>query len=359
MIVRAARLPLSTRNQFVISRTAYSEHVNVVVELQDDDGFTGLGEAAPNRFYGESPESALEALSRLVPVLSRADDQAMESLEAELEQAAPDAASLRAAISAALHDMLGRHLGTPVYRLFGLDPARAPLSSFTIGITPPAELRARVEQASEYPVLKVKLGTERDEEIISAVREAAPGRRLLVDANAAWDRERAVRMAEVLHSLDVELLEQPLPRDDVDGSAWVRARSSVPIVADESCAVASDIPRLAGAFDGVNIKLAKCGSLREALRMVHVARAHGMLVMAGCMIESSLGVSAIAQIAPLLDYADLDGAALLAEDPFNGVRMERGELRFPSRPGLGVTAVNAPMLEPVTGSPATAGTQPA
>jgi L-alanine-DL-glutamate epimerase-like enolase superfamily enzyme len=333
--LRAERLPLRTQRQFVTSRTAYAEHVNVVVSLETDDGVVGYGEAAPNRFYEETADTALAAASRLARVLRDADEWGIEELEAHLAAEAPRDASVRAAVSAALHDILGKRLGAPVYRIFGLDPERAPLSSFTIAIAPPDELRQRVLDAGDYPVLKVKLGTDRDEDIIRTVRDAAPGKRLFADANAAWSAEQAVRMIEILASLDVELLEQPLPRQDVEGHAWVRERSSIPIIADESCATAADIPRLAGAVDGINIKLAKCGSLREAMRMVHVARAHNLSVMAGCMIESSLGISAIAQIAPLLDYADLDGAALLAEDPFSGVRMVAGELRFPDEPGLG------------------------
>jgi L-alanine-DL-glutamate epimerase-like enolase superfamily enzyme len=338
--LRAERLALRTRRQFVISRTAYTEHVNVVVSLETDDGVIGYGEAAPNRFYEETADTALAAATRLGRVLRDADEWGIEELEARLAAEAPRDASVRAAVSAALHDILGKRLGAPVYRIFGLDPDRAPLSSFTIAIAPAEELRQCVLDAAEYPLLKIKLGTDRDEEIVRTVREAAPEKRLFVDANAAWGAEQAVRMIELLAGLGVEFVEQPLARHDVDGHAWVRERSSLPIIADESCATAADVPGLTGAVDGINIKLAKCGSLREAMRMVHVARAHQLTVMAGCMIESSLGISAIAQIAPLLDYADLDGAALLAEDPFSGVRMVAGELRFPDDPGLGSSPVS-------------------
>lgn len=335
MRLRAERLALRTRRQFVISRTAYTGHVNVVVSLETDEGVIGYGEAAPNRFYNETADTALAAAARLARVLRDADEWGIEKLEARLAEEAPGDASVRAAVSAALHDILGKRLGAPVYRIFGLDPDHAPLSSFTIAIAPPAELRQRVLEAAEYPLLKVKLGTERDEEIVRTVREAAPDKRLFVDANAAWSAERAVRTIEALAALGVELVEQPVAREDVEGLAWVRERSAIPIIADESCATAADIPGLAGAVDGINIKLAKCGSLREAMRMIHVARAHQLSVMAGCMIESSLGISAIAQLAPLLDYADLDGAALLADDPFSGVRMVAGKLRFSDEPGLG------------------------
>jgi L-alanine-DL-glutamate epimerase-like enolase superfamily enzyme len=333
--LRVERLPLRTRRQFVISRAAYVEHVNVLVTLASDDGIVGYGEAAPNKFYDESAESALAAAGDLAPLLTEAGHWDLTEVDDRLYAALPAAASLRAAVSSALHDIHGKRVGAPLHRIWGLDVSRAPLSSFTIAIAGPAELRERVLEAADYPILKIKLGTDRDEEILRTVRDAAPGKRLFVDANAAWSAERAARMVELLAAAGVELVEQPVAREDVEGLAFVRARSAIPVIADESCATSADIPRLAGAVDGINIKLAKCGGLGEARRMVDAARAHGLAVMAGCMIESSLGISSIAQLAPLLDYADLDGAALLAEDPFTGVRMDAGRLVFSDEPGLG------------------------
>jgi L-alanine-DL-glutamate epimerase-like enolase superfamily enzyme len=225
--------------------------------------------------------------------------------------------------------------------MWGLDPARAPRSSFTIAIAPDDEtLAERVRAAAEYPVLKVKLGSAegiaRDQRIIRVVREAAPQAILRVDANAAWTPKSALLMAGVLAELGVEFIEQPLPAHDVEGMRFVRERSPLPIVADESCVIASDIPKLIGAVDGINIKLAKCGGLREALRMIATARSHGLLVMCGCMIETSLGISAAAHLAPLLDCADLDGAALLSDDPYIGATIAGGVIRLPDAPGLGV-----------------------
>lgn len=335
MKLRVERLPLRTRQQFVISRTAYVEHVNLLVTLVSSDGVVGYGEAAPNRFYGETVESALAAAGELAHALEDADNWDAEEVDDRLRAALPGAASVRAAVSAGLHDIQGKMAGVPLHRLWGLEPSRSPLSSFTIGITRPDELRQRVMEAAEYPILKVKLGTDRDEEIVRTVRDAAPGKRLFVDANAAWLPERAVQMADLLAGAGVELLEQPVAREDVKGLAYVRAHSAIPVIADESCATSADIPRLAGAVDGINVKLAKCGGLVEARRMVERARTHGLSVMAGCMIESSLGISSIAQLAPLLDYADLDGAVLLKEDPFTGVQMVAGRLLFPDSPGIG------------------------
>lgn len=327
---------LRTTFPFAIARWGYAGHENVIVRIRDSDGVEGLGEAAPNRYYGESVETVVAALERFAPVLERSNYWSLEAIDAELTATLRGNMSARAAVSSALHDLFGRRVGLPVYRLWGLDPAAAPRSSFTIGIADDAGLRERVAAAAQYPILKIKLGTDRDQAIVRAVRAAAPEKRLRVDANAAWPPEHAVYMAGWLADVGVEMLEQPVAAEDVDGLRFVRERSPIPVVADEACLVATDIPRLSGACDGVNIKLAKCGTLREAVRMIHVARAHGLRVMAGCMIETSIGISAAAQLAPLLDDADLDGAALLSHDPFSGVSIACGSITFPDAPGLGV-----------------------
>jgi L-alanine-DL-glutamate epimerase-like enolase superfamily enzyme len=219
--------------------------------------------------------------------------------------------------------------------MWGLDPAQAPRSTFTIGLDTPEKIRAKVKEAAEYPVLKVKLGTDRDVEILRAIRETTD-REIRVDANCGWTVKRAIAMLPVLQEFGVTVLEQPLPPDQLDGLGEVTRRSSIPVIADESCETATDIPRLVGKVDGINIKLAKCGGLREALRMIAVARAHGMVVMVGCMIESSLAITAAAHFTPLVDIVDLDGAALLANDPFVGATIAGGQVTLPDGPGLGV-----------------------
>ena len=326
-----------TKHPFVIARGGTSAHRLIRVRVIAEDGTEGWGEAAPNRFYGETPESAVAALSRLAPIVEQADAWAIDDVETEMNQALARDGSVKAALSAALHDLAGKRLGVPLYRLWGLNPAKAPVSSFTIAIAATKdELLRRVREAASYPILKIKLGTDRDADIVETVRAAAPDKVLRVDANAAWDANHALHMIELLVQHGVEYVEQPLAPHDVDGLRFVRERSPLPIIADESCVVATDIPRLAGAVDGVNIKLAKCGGLREAHAMIATARAHGMRVMAGCMIETSLGITAAAHFAPLLDYADLDGAALLADDPYVGATIECGRIRIPDGPGLGV-----------------------
>ena len=330
-------IELKPTHPFVIARGGYAHHRNVIVRIVDDDGLEGFGEAAPNRYYGESVATVIAALAQFKPLLERADPMSLESIEGQLNRALRGNASAKSAVSSALHDLLGKRLGLPVHRIWGLDPATAPQSSFTVAIAENHELEQRVREAREYPILKIKLGTDRDTEIVRIIRDAAPDKRLRVDANAAWTAKHAVRMSDFLAEQGVEMLEQPVAANDIEGLRFVRKRSRLPVFADESCLVATDIPKLAGAVDGINIKLAKCGSLREALRMVHTARALDMQVMAGCMIESSLGISAIAQIAPLLDAADFDGAALLARDPFRGTSIAGGSIKLSDAPGLGAS----------------------
>lgn len=335
--------------------------------MRDGEGREGWGEAAPLPYYGETVETVSAVLRRYAEVMVRGTSKGMgtgkvggwvgdgaekgtgegdvgpewwarlEGIERALEGEVGRNPSARAAVSAALHDLFGQRLGQPVWRLWGLDPETAPLSSFTLGLDKPEVMRQKVREAESYPILKVKVGTARDEEVLALIREEAPTKVLRVDANTAWSAAEAIAKLPMLESYGVELVEQPVPAGDLEGLARVRSRARIPIVADESCTVASEIPRLAGCVDGINIKLAKCGSLREAVRMVHVARAHGLGVMLGCMIESTLGIAAALQLAPLVDWVDLDGAALLADDPFEGPGLEAdGRLRFNSEPGLGV-----------------------
>ena len=333
---------LRTRNPFVIARGGSSEYRVVQIRVTADDGSTGWGEAAPSKFYGETADTVVDVLPILASAIDGMDGWSLEAMEHALARAIRFNGAARAGVSAALHDLVGKRLGVPLYKLWGLDPAASPPTSFTIGIAPDeAALRDRVAEAAQYPVLKVKLGTSWDERIARVVRECAPNKTLRVDANAAWTPKLALRIIPALQELGVEFVEQPLPPGDLEGLRFVRERSSLPIIADESCLVAADIPKLAGVVDGINIKLAKCGGLREALRMIAVARAHDMLVMAGCMIESSLGITAAAHFAPLLDCADYDGAALVANDPYTGATIDGGVIRLPSAPGLGVAALSS------------------
>ncbi len=330
---------LVTTHPFFIARGGASEYRTVVLRLVDEDGTEGWGEAAATPYYGETAETVLAVLERVRPILEAADPWAIEATEAAVARSIGRSPAAKVAISMALWDLAGKRAGQPLWRLWGLSPSAAPKSSFTIAIPRTLEdLRARVGEATAagYPILKVKLGSDRDEAIIRTVRETAPEALLRVDANCAWTARHALRMIPLLAEHGVEFVEQPLEPWDLEGLRFVRERSALPIVADESCLVAADVPKLAGVVDGVNLKLAKCGSLGEARRLIAVARAHGMQVMAGCMIESSLAITAAAHLAPLLDYVDLDGGALLKVDPFRGATITGGTVTLPTAPGLGV-----------------------
>jgi L-alanine-DL-glutamate epimerase-like enolase superfamily enzyme len=327
-------LTLTTKHPFIIARGGQSEYRTVMLRLADGDGVEGWGEAAPTRFYGETTETVLATLPFYATALP---DDPFQIEDAELRWATMlrGNPSARAALSAALHDLVGKRLGVPVWKLWGLDAAKAPRSTFTIGLDTNEKMRAKVLEAAEYPILKVKLGTDRDVEILRTLRETTD-REIRVDANCGWTVPQAIRMLPVLEEFGVTVLEQPLPPEQLDGLGEIRRRASIPVIADESCRTAADIPPLVGKVDGINIKLAKCGSLREALRMIAIARAHGMMVMVGCMIESSLAITAAAQVTPLVDIVDLDGAALLRDDPMAGATIAGGRLVLPDAPGLGV-----------------------
>ena len=328
-------LELRTRHPFIIARGGRSEFETVMVRLIDQDGIEGWGEAAPTKFYGETTDTVLGALKTYGTILPD-DPFKIEDAELAWFTLLKRNPAARVALSAALHDLVGKKLGVPVYQLWGLDPARAPQSTFTIGIDTPEMIRVKVKEAAQYPILKIKLGSDRDLEILKTIRDATD-REIRVDANCGWNVKHTIRMLPVLREFGVTVLEQPLPPRQLDGMEQIRRHADIPLIADEDCETVSDIPSLLGKVDGINIKLAKCGSLREAIRMIALARAHGLMVMVGCMIESSLAITAAAHFTPLVDIVDLDGAALLAGDPFAGATIDGGQVRLPTGPGLGVT----------------------
>jgi L-alanine-DL-glutamate epimerase-like enolase superfamily enzyme len=300
------------------------------------DGVTGIGAGAPIVRYHENAQDARAALEAVASVALAGDPWRVETLLGEAFRGLEGQYAARAALDIALHDWIGKSLGIPVYRLLGLDPANAPLTTFSIGIDTPEMTRQKVREAEPFPVLKVKVGLDTDEATIAAVRSVT-GKPLRVDANEGWkDKETAVRKIEWLASKGVEMVEQPMPAAMPEETAWVRERSPVPLYADEACLRAESIPGLAGVYDGVNVKLDKAGGLREGLRMVHTARACGLKVMLGCMISSSASTTAAAHLSPLVDLADLDGHLLVANDPWDGVRVRDGRLILPDRPGLGL-----------------------
>lgn len=330
-------LDLHTAQPFGIARWTHSVYPRTVVTFTHG-GVVGRGEAAPNAFYGET-RGTVEAV---LPLLAEAliDPWDWAGLHAGLSARMPhDHPSVKCALEMAALEWCAASVGLPVWKLLGLSPTPLPRSSFTVSLAEPPDMRRQAREAvgGGHTVLKVKLGTPRDTAILEALREEVPDVTLRVDANAAWTRPQAKRMLGVLDAAQVELVEQPLAAEDLEGHAELRRLSRVPIVADESLHHVRDVLALADAFDGVNLKLAKLGGPLQALAALRLARAHGMGVMIGCMIESSLGIAAAAHLAGLCDWADLDGALLLADDPFAGLEWTAGELARPAGVGWGVS----------------------
>ena len=337
MHVTAERLEMPLERPFRISRGTQRQARSLLVSVEHD-GVTGIGEAAPDSsgFYGETVETMLAALPRCADALG-ANPWLREEALAAMDRALHHGhGALKSALDMALWDYAGKRLGAPIHRLLGLDPARAPVTSYTIGIDTPQRMSEVAASAGHWSILKLKVGTSADLEALRAVRDATDAR-LRVDANAAWEPKEALARIEALVPLGVELVEQPVAAYDLAGLRFVRNRSPLPIIADESCVTLADVAQVAGCADGINIKLAKCGGITNALKLIAAARAHSLAVMLGCMVSSSVAISAAAQLCPLVDYADLDGAALLASDPFAGVTFgPGGKLLLPETPGLGV-----------------------
>ena len=312
------------RHTFTISRESQDVVRVVTVELSDGD-LVGFGEASPSSFYGEDAEGVQADLQLLEELAAGADPLHYRDV---LEQAAEILGDRRGALCAfdtALFDLASRKLGVPLWRLLGLDPARIPLTSFTIGIDTIEQMLSKLQEARDYPILKVKLGTPQDIEIIRQLRRETDAV-FRVDANCGWTVAETIEKSAELKALGVEFIEQPLPPEQLEAMEEVCRRSALPVIADENSVIPEDIPALAGRFHGINIKLVKCGGILPALRMVHLARTLGLQVMFGCMIETSILISAAAQLGPLADYLDLDGNVLIQDDPYAGVENEAGRL---------------------------------
>jgi L-alanine-DL-glutamate epimerase-like enolase superfamily enzyme len=301
------------------------------------DGITGHGEGAPIVRYHEDAESARKAVESVRALLLSANPMQFAKVMAEVFRRVPGEWAGKAAIDIALMDWVGQRLGIPLYTYFGLDTKDAPLTTFSIGIDTPEITKQKTREAADFPILKVKVGLATDEPTIEAVRSVTK-KPLRVDANEGWkDKEEAVRKINWLEKMGVEFIEQPMPAEMIEETRWVHDRVQIPIIADEACERASDIPKLKDAYDGVNVKLDKSGGMLEAYRMIQVARALGMKTMLGCMVSSSVTVTAAAHLSPLVDYADLDGNLLISNDPFRGVVVEKGKLVLPKGAGLGLT----------------------
>jgi len=287
--------------------------------------------------YGEDHEKTTDRINSIKELFEKNDLWHYVDLKDQIFTDITDQNCARCALDIALMDWIGKKLNTPLYKIWGLDKSKAPRTSYSIGIDTIEVIKKKVRAAEQYPLLKIKVGKDNDEEIIEAVRSITD-KPIRVDANEGWkSKELALEKIKWLQTMGIEFIEQPMPSDMIEETRWLRDRIDIPIVADEAVKTAADIPKLAEAYDGINIKLMKAGGPQEAMRMIYLAKAMNMKIMLGCMIESAIAISAAAHLSPLVDWADLDGNLLLREDPYKGVGVEKGKLILNDQPGLGIT----------------------
>jgi L-Ala-D/L-Glu epimerase len=337
LITHEFELPL--RHVFSISRESTSLQPTLIVELTDGV-HRGFGEATTNKYYGATIPLMREALARVARLVERAEPLDPAKLWEQTWPILRDNPFAQCALDEAATDLWGKQQGAPVYKLWGLSTNRIPQSNFTIGIDTIEVMVQKLLEMPGWPIYKIKLGTPHDLDIVRELRKHTDAV-FRVDANCGWNADEAIANSHELARLGVEFIEQPLPADQWDAVKRVYKESALPIIADESCISEGDVERCVGHFHGVNVKLVKCGGLTPAKRMVTRARELGMKAMVGCMTESTVGISAIAQLLPLLDYVDMDGAALLASDIATGVKVDRGTCIYPPTNGTGAQLINA------------------
>ena len=334
MTLSFAPYELKLRHAFNLAKYSRTTTPDVQVQIEYD-GYVGYGEASMPPYLGESVESVTKFLSK-VDLAQFNDPFRMEEILDYVDGIEANNRAAKASIDIALHDLLGKIMGQPWYKIWGLTPEKAPNTSFTIGIDKADVVRKKVEEAAPYKVLKVKMGLDNDKELVEIIRSMTD-RPICVDANQGWsDKNKALEMIEWLSDKNCLFIEQPMPKEMIDETAWLRERSPLPLIADEAFQRLPDVKRLHGVYDGINIKLMKSTGLHEAYQMVTLARALDMKVMVGCMTETSCAVTAAAQISPLVDWADLDGNLLIANDRFDGIKIVDGKVTIPNRPGIGV-----------------------
>ena len=326
---------LQLRHTFTVASYSRTTTPDVQVRIEYD-GFTGYGEASMPPYLGQSVET-VSAFLRKVNLEQFRDPFRIDEILSYVDGLSEGDTAAKAAVDIALHDLVGKMMGQPWFRIWGLDPGKAPDTTFTIGIDTPEVVREKTREcADKFNILKVKVGLDNDKEMIETIREITD-LPIAVDANQGWkDKHKALEMIHWLAEHGVVMVEQPMPKEMLDDNAWITENSPFPIFADEAIQRLKDIPSIKGAYSGINIKLMKCTGMREAWKMANYARAEGMKVMVGCMTETSCAVSAAAQLSPLVDFADLDGNLLITNDLFEGMTVEKGRITLPDRPGIGL-----------------------
>lgn len=328
---------LKLRHSFNLAKSSRTTTPDVLIQIEYE-GIVGYGEASMPPYLGESIESVCNFLSK-VDLSQFNDPFRLEEILAYVDSIAPDNRAAKASIDIAMHDLLGKLMGQPWYKIWGLNPDKAPNTSFTIGIDTAEVVRQKVDEAAPYKVLKVKMGLDNDKELVDIIRSKTD-RPICVDANQGWtSKEQALEMCHWLSERNCLFVEQPLPKEMIDETAWLRERSPLPIIADEFLQRMPDVLRAYQAYDGINIKLMKSTGLHEAYKMAVLARSLGMKVMLGCMTETSCAISAAAQLAPMADWADLDGNLLISNDCFDGMKIVDGKITLFDKPGIGCSLI--------------------
>jgi L-alanine-DL-glutamate epimerase-like enolase superfamily enzyme len=334
LVFRFKPYTLQLKHTFTLATSSRTSTPGVLTEFEYE-GFTGYGEASMPPYLAESQKSVMNYLS-LLDFSGFASPFLLEDILEYSGSILPGNFAAKASVDIALHDLTGKLLGQPLYRIYGLNPEKAPLTSFTIGLDTPEIVKEKVKEADPYRILKVKLGRENDREMINVIRSLTD-KPICVDINQGWkDRVYALDMAKWLKEQDVIFLEQPMPKEQKDDIAWLTQQSPLPVIGDEAIQNVNDIVEQQHVYSGINIKLMKCGGLNAAMKMINVARALGLKVMIGCMTETSCAVSAAAQLSPLVDWCDLDGNLLISNDPFDGLKIINGRITLPDRSGIGV-----------------------
>jgi L-alanine-DL-glutamate epimerase-like enolase superfamily enzyme len=344
MQLKYQKFDLPLRHVFTISRGSVSVQETLVVQL-GMDGLYGYGEATTNAFYGATIPNMTAAIESVRSIVEDGPLDGPLQLIDRISRKLPKEKYAKFALNAvdqAIHDLWGKKSGAPVYRMWGLTTDKIPMSDHTLGIDTPEKMVAKMNEMPGWPVYKIKLGTADDLGIVRELRKHTDAL-FRVDANCGWTAEQTIEFAPAMKELGVEFIEQPLPPEDVDGARRAFEKSVLPLIADENCVMEEDVENCAGKFHGINIKLVKCGGLATARRMATKARQLGLKVMAGCMTESTVGISALAQLLPLLDYVDMDGAVLIAKDIATGVRLDRGKCIYPNANGTGVELIGGPI----------------
>ena len=325
---------LEMRHVFTVASFSRTTTPVILTELEYD-GIVGYGEASMPPYLGESQESVSNFLN-LVDLSQFNSPFQTADILGYIDQIAEKNTAAKAAVDIALHDLLGKIMNQPFHKIWGLNPDLIPPTSYTIGIDTEEVVRKKVAEADKFKILKVKLGLDTDKMIIDTIRSVTDVP-LCADVNQGWkNKEAALEMAHWLHERNVVFLEQPMPKEMIDENAWLTEHSPIPTIADEGCQRLVDVPKLKDVYTGINIKLMKCTGMREAKQMAELARSLEMKVMLGCMTETSCAISAAAQLAPLVDWADLDGALLIGNDIYDGMAVQDGRCVLPDRPGIGI-----------------------